>query len=307
MQNFLLWIHRRPLIGWIAVIFYAALVTFPHENVQYAVNEIAGRITHRRLYQASAGIALLMAAAFTFWLLLALRKHAGRRLILGYWILTIALIVGTWRLLTANNTELVHYPQYLPEGAALFALTLSPVESIAWVTIFGGLDESFQYAHLMRGRPVQFDFNDIYMDLLGGAAGVLLAMAAHSKIPPLLAGIRPRPWHQILKTPGIAAILSIAAIGILLISSGFVLVYERPSDSRHWLALSRDKPPAYWFVNPMFGPHKFHTLSPIEGPLLILVTLGIYAKLDRRFTPSRSSAVVFRPQSGDAAASRPPA
>ncbi len=259
------------------LIAYAVAATFPHETVQYYVNEIAIRIGHKRLYQASAAIGIAEAAALTFILGRSMRNQPVRRMLACYWALTIALIFGTWRLLTANNVELVHYPQYVPEGAILLAITLSPLESIAWVTIFGGLDECFQYWDLMSGKRVPYDFNDIYMDLLGGAAGVLIAMA-------FLRSERrdPAPWREVFRRRGIVAISAMAALAILLILSGAILLYEDPSNTHHWLALSRDKPPAYFFINPMFGPHKFHTLSPVEGPVLIFLTLAIYAVLDRR-------------------------
>ncbi len=93
-------------------------------------------------------------------------------------------MVGTWRLFMANNTELVHFPQYFPEGMALLALTLSPVESLAWITLFGGLDEAYQYIYLTNGRATSLGFNDIYMDEIGGAAGIIFAMVCLRYEPP---------------------------------------------------------------------------------------------------------------------------
>src|SRR5262249_16215042 len=150
VQKFLLWIHRHPRCAWLMLAAYAVVVTFPHENVQYYVNEIAIRISHKRLYQTSAAIALMEGGALTLILLRRVRGQAARRILVAYWVLTIALIFGTCRLLTANNVELVHYPQYVPEGAILLAITLSPLESMAWVAILGGLDECFQYWDLMN-------------------------------------------------------------------------------------------------------------------------------------------------------------
>jgi hypothetical protein len=279
LQRFLFWIHQHPRWAWVCLLIYAAAVTFPHEKVQYVMNEIAIRISHRRLYQASAAIGLIEVGVLTLILLWRLKGQSARRPITVFWILTIALIVGTWRLLTANNVELVHYPQYFPEGVALLALTLSPVESIAWITVFGGLDECFQYWDLMGGRPVPFDFNDIYMDLLGGAAGVLVAMVffrCYRRDP------QAGDWRGLLMRPGVLVLLGIAALGIVLGLTGFMLIYEDKTNLQYWFALSRDKPPMYWFINPLFGPHKFHTLSPAEGPVLILATIFLYSILERR-------------------------
>jgi hypothetical protein len=279
LRKFLAAIPGRPRLSWAALAVYAAAVTFPHENVQYEVNQIAIRISLTRLYQVSAAIVLALGALLTFVVFRSLAKQAARRRLAAFWFLTLALIWGAWRGLTANNVELVHYPQYVPEGMALLAVTLSPAESLAWVAVFGGLDECFQYWDLMGGRPVPYDFNDVYMDLLGGAAGVVLAMALLGCSP---RGAFPTPWKRILKRRGVVVVLSLTALGILLWSSGLMLLYKDAANPHYWFALSRVKLPAFWFVVPANGPAKYHTLSPIEGPILILATIALYATLDRR-------------------------
>lgn len=260
------------------LIAYAAAVTFPHENVQWLVNQIAIRITHPRLYQASAAIGWAEAAVLTFVLVRRLRAQPVRRMLAVFWIVTLALIAFTWRAFTANNVELVHYPQYFPEGMALLALTLSPAESLAWIVVFASFDEGFQYVVLAAGRPVPFDFNDVYMDLLGGAAGVLVAMAfLRCDFRASGPGAR-RFWRR----PGIVTILTITAVGMVLWGSGLMLLFEDKSSPYHWFALSRFRAPAFWFQVVLNGPNKYHTLSPVEGPILILATIGFYAVMDRR-------------------------
>ena len=162
---------------------------------------------------------------------------------------------------------------------ALLALTLSPAESIAWIALFGGLDEGFQYWVLMAGKPVPYDFNDIYMDVLGGAAGVLIAMVFFRCEAPGAAAAR--TWKQILSRPGIVMISALTMIGVALWSFGKIVLYSEANRS-HWIALSRVRMPAFWFQVPANGPNKYHTLSPIEGPILILATIALYAILDRR-------------------------
>ncbi len=275
LSEFLHAIHRRRRWGWIALLAYAAAVTFPHEQVQYIVNEIANRITHKRLYQVSAAILLVQGALLTWFVFKRLLKHTERRTLAAFWVLTIFLIWCAWRFFTANNVELVHYPQYVPEGMALLALTFSPAESLAWIALFGGLDEAFQYWDLMGAKPVPYDFNDIYMDLLGGAAGIVFAMVF------LRWERAPTSWKSILLRPGVVMILSLVAIGIVLWSGGWMVLYS-DANSNHWFALSRVKMPAFWFQVPANGPNKYHTLSPVEGPILILATIALYATLDRR-------------------------
>jgi len=116
------------------------------------------------------------------------------------------------------------------------------------------------------------------MDILGGAAGVLLGMAFLRCVP--RAGARDGP--PLWKRPGIAVLLSIVLVGILLWASGYMLLFEDKADTHHWFALSRFRAPAFWFQVVENGPARYHTLSPIEGPILILATIGLYAWIDRR-------------------------
>jgi hypothetical protein len=276
VERFLAAIHRHPRWGWAGLIAYAAAVTFPHEQVQLVVGKLASLITHKRLYQLSAAIALLQGILLTWVLLRRIAARPDRRTLLAFLVLTLALIGGSWRLLTANNTELVHYPQYVPEGMALVALTLSPAESMAWVAILGGLDEGNQYAFLTEGRPVPFDFNDIYMDLLGGAIGMLLGIAF---LPP---AVTQRSWRRVLSRPGLVAISGIVAMGVVLWALGLMRLYDYKSNPHYWFSLSHSDPSVPWLFHRIWGPNWFHELLPVEGTILILATIAVYAVLDRR-------------------------
>src|SRR5580704_6654639 len=97
LTRFLEALHSRPRWAWFGLLAYAAAVTFPHENVQWFVNEIAIRISLHRLYQVSAAIAVAQAILFTAILANRLRKQESRPILAIFWIVTLALIVFTWR------------------------------------------------------------------------------------------------------------------------------------------------------------------------------------------------------------------
>jgi hypothetical protein len=261
---------------------YAAAVSFPHSNVQWEVNELAIRITLTNLYLLSAAIALALGAVFSAVLLRGLMDQPHRRFVIALWVLTMALIYGAFRTLTANNVELVHYPQYFPEGMALAALTLSPLEALSWVAILGGLDEGYQYWVLSQGRPTLFDFNDIYMDLLGGAAGVVFALAFLRPVP--TASFRQfRQWAGAWKHPGVLALLSVVSAGALLWALGLLLLVEDRTNLHYWFAVGRFKAPTFWAQIVANGPNRYHTMTPVEGVALILITIALYAALSRKY------------------------
>ena len=273
MRRALSAIHRHRRWSWIAFLVYAAAATFPHENVQWAVNEFQiwlGGI--KILYRLSGGIALALAAVFSALLLRAPRQPQTRRSRL-LWFAVIGSIFGAWATLTANNVELVHYPQYFPEGIALMALTLSPAEALAWIVIFGGLDEGYQYWVLSHGRPTLLDFNDIYMDLLGGAAGIVFATA-------FLNGVRlaaRRPVFALWKRSGIFALLSLSMLGVALWAAGLMAIVEDKNNPRYWFALGRFRAPSFWAQIVANGPNRYHTLTPSEGMILIWAAIALFA------------------------------
>lgn len=267
------------------MVAYSALVTLPHQPVQDFVAWLVTELGRANVYRIAAALGLLIGAALTGQLAAVLKKteHGRFGLVAKLWLLTFVLILGTWAILTANNTELVHYPQYLPTGLLVMVLTGSPIETLAWVTLFAGIDEGFQYAYLHAGWGVPFDFNDIYMDLLGGALGMLLAaviLGPKVQSP----GQASREWLQnLFRRPGVLVQLSIVIISLILLATGHLALYDEHSDPRHWFVMSRKIPDSFWFFDETWGPRTIHTLSPIEGPILIALTIAAYAVLERRF------------------------
>jgi hypothetical protein len=110
LQRLLAAISRHKILGWIGLLIYVPSVIFPHDIVQYYANEIAIRYTHKRLYQGSAIAGISIGVVVTLMFLLAVRRQPERRAIRLMWLVTLTLIVGTWWIFMANNTELVHFP-----------------------------------------------------------------------------------------------------------------------------------------------------------------------------------------------------
>jgi hypothetical protein len=275
--------------AWAGLLVYACAVTFPHQPVQDIVGALASKITLKRLYQGSVALALIEAAVFMFLFVRGLSRQTERRWLAAFWILSFLLMIGTWRIFMANNTELVHFPQYFPEGMALLALTLSPVESLAWITLLGGLDETYQYIYLTHGRATSLDFNDIYMDVIGGAAGIIFAMALlrYESRTGLGAALRESwgtLWKRILLRPGVLVIFGILLAAAVLLWSGAMVLYEPlKTPDPHWFALSNLQTEAFWYYSPtVLGPHHFHELESIEGVLLILATIALFVPLERK-------------------------
>lgn len=91
-------------------------------------------------------------------------------------LLMITIVLGyALGMLAVNGIEAIHLPQYVVLVLMLMATGFS-VES-AWLlaTVLGAIDELWQWQLLRRARPEYFDWNDVVLNAIGAAAGVLIA------------------------------------------------------------------------------------------------------------------------------------
>ena len=87
-----------------------------------------------------------------------------------------AIVAGAQMLIVLNGVEDVHYPQY-----ALLTYVLArglPTLEGAWMggTILGAADEGYQFIALPRGTPGYFDWNDVVLNAIGSAFGIVIAV-----------------------------------------------------------------------------------------------------------------------------------
>ena len=125
---------RRTLFPWIGLLIYACIVTFPHQFVQDFVSKLTDRYTNERVWAVSVKAAELEGALLILFVAIALFRLRGwveRGWLATYLLLSVFLLFFSWRMFMINNMELVHFPQYFPEGIALIAMTGSAAESLA--------------------------------------------------------------------------------------------------------------------------------------------------------------------------------
>lgn len=117
------------------------------------------------------------------WLVRGAQRDGTRRRVAwvsAYWLLWATGVAAVDRWLTFSVPEYVHYPQYALL-AALLARTLDP-ERRRWpvgrllllTTLLGALDELVQYLWITVSYSQYFDFNDVLVNLLAAALGLML-------------------------------------------------------------------------------------------------------------------------------------
>ncbi len=136
-----------------------------------------GRGAWADLVPAAAAVA---AVAVAVVVARQLRRAARPWWLAAGWLLVLAAAAAIDRWLTYSWNEAFHYPQY----ALLAILIARALDSeqrrlvagrvLFWTTLAGGLDELLQYLWITASYSHYFDFNDVLVNLVAAAAGVLL-------------------------------------------------------------------------------------------------------------------------------------
>jgi len=193
--------------------------------------------------------------------------------------LACGLTLASFGLLTVNNAELVHYPQYFILAVALFPFFRSVGETLAWCTVVALIDEGYQYFVIHPTWGVPWDFNDVTLDICGGWMGAIWIASNYRAV----ANETGKWW----KRAGVMVVSGGVFAVLILVGLGKVQLYENKNYVGWWFALSRFRPQKFWFFDETWGPRTIHLLSPLEGPLLMVVLVMAACMIDRKYVFSK--------------------
>jgi len=142
--------------------------------------EPVGYYSVQHIADIASWILLGVSAAFLIRIAIVHRWGALRHL--SILLLLVALMYPTDYYLIVNNIERIHYPQYAML-ALLLGLSLRNEMLIFFVTTFAGFVDEFLQFVMDPMKSNYFDFNDIVLNILGAAAGVVLLMGLRRPLP----------------------------------------------------------------------------------------------------------------------------
>jgi len=134
-------------------------------------------------------VVVLSGIALVVWVARQVRRSPRPKLTAAYWLLWLASVAAIDLLLTYSINEYAHYPQY-GMLAWLLARALDARRTrwcvgrvLFWATLLGTGDELLQYLWITTTYSDYLDFNDILVNLVAAAAGLLLYYGA-AELPP---------------------------------------------------------------------------------------------------------------------------
>jgi hypothetical protein len=186
--------------------------------------------TVTRVVFLAAGLA---SAAWLWWP--SPHRAAVRRAVV--WIAVV--IAAAQSLIVVNGIEAIHYPQYALMAWLLVRVGLGLEQSWLTATTLGALDEIWQWQTLPRAVPGYLDWNDILLNAVGAALGLLIVVRMR----------RASSAEALLSNMQVAGALAVAGLAARL--SGPLV---------NW---------PFYRVTP--GGRLFHVLSPCEAVLCLAV------------------------------------
>lgn len=247
----------------------------PHEEVgrflSKALDEPLGRIRYNQLILLFGCLGSII---YLFLIGIGLKKNKERKRVVGcYLLITFFLIAITINILMVVNIEMIHFVQYALLIILLFPIFLNFGISLFLTVLLGALDEAHQYWILTPLSTDYYDFNDVNINLLGAALGILLLYAnGYSNEPKI------RRWYQSIITVYTAFIILIASFFYL---TGILNIYPTEGIIQAPLLLVREIQTDFWTMD---GPNvKFHVLRPFWGVLISVLLFHFYYRIEGFF------------------------
>jgi len=174
---------------------------------------------------------------------------------------------GAQRVLLVASVENIHYPQYALLAWLIGRGGATCETAFLAATALGFADETYQYLALPRGTPPYLDWNDIVLNAMGAAFGVIA----------LLAGTRGERQRLLVASRAMAAATALALLAAIIVSPPALI-------------------PFYSFTP---GGRAFHRLSGFEAVLAVAllwvgVRLAVLRSVTRRFAAPIVSAESLR-------------
>jgi hypothetical protein len=293
MNRLILWLSKRRRVAALIAAIYFVPSVLCHDWIEKFAVTLEKKLSLAVFNAIMTAGGLAASLILSTLILTAIKSSSHRYLTTTYWCLTMGLAILSYNTLIVKNIEIVHYPQYALLALPVFALTLRAGETVLWVTLLGAVDEAYQYLVLHRARPTIYDFNDIILNLIGGAVGVVFLVTCFDRN----SASNSRSSYSVgklIESAGFRIIGGLLFSGLLLYLAGLLRPYPEQKTSGALIFLGRGAPPAGFWRAPGPPYKTFHILHPAEGAVLIIAILAVYVYMDYRIEFIGSRAPIKR-------------
>jgi len=277
--NFL---SKHQFLNVIVCLAFFLLVTLPHEFVGVSVAAVFKGVSRKTYDLTILCLGLLILLLFISVFYRQIRKLQNPFIPISFFSLCIILMIVSLHSLIIVNIEIIHFIQYALMAVLIFPLLKNFLSTLIFVTLLGSIDEAYQYYFLSPDRTNYYDFNDVILNLLGAAIG-LIFLRSHRGIASILRvdryKIHTKAWLSYTFFIGISTMLiwQKKTVQTIIDRLGLDLDWET-----YGAILIRKPTTSFWTEIP--PKILYHVVQPIEGVIIVsilLITFGfIYYKAE---------------------------
>lgn len=271
IHRYLDYFTKRPILSVVLLLSYFIAVVLPHEAFGWWIarnlDQPLGRTNYNLLIMAMGVVAF---SAYLYLLWKGSQQLTHKQPLWIYLLITFLLILACINVIMVVNVEIIHFVQYTILAILLFPLLQNYQATLFFATIFGALDEAYQYLILTPDKYNYYDFNDVLIDMIGAIIGLLLLRSYG-----ILDAKDERPYY---KKPVFIGLISLISLVVFSYWQGWMTMYVDPENPSLFPLIKKGSA-SFWSVIP--PSIKYHVVPPIEWIILTLGVWGIYRNMGK--------------------------
>ena len=276
MRAIIQYLYSNKVLNLLIICVYYLAVVLPHEWIGKLIERTLDRPLGREQYNLIiASISVIVLGCIIYWIYKQVAKlsRVEIKLLVSLFILCIFLILLALKTIVVINIELIHVLQYGILAFMIFPFVRNFREALFWAVCMGALDELYQYLVLAPDKNDYFDFNDVILNLLGAALGLILIR---------ISGVQGSRDYTFLRSPATRVMI----FSCILIVLGFTFSWisigpPDPDTTDAGFYFIKNYEEGFWHVLKKADP--FHIVRPVEGLVIISVLFNTFKTIGMKF------------------------
>lgn len=273
LHQILDYLRKRRLLNLVLVFTYGISLILLHDPVVQlsikAMNSLSLSIYNNVVRWASLAFGLIVVA---YMVLALFRNSENREWKLFFLMLSLALAVMHFLVMLEMNIEVIHVIEFTILAVLIFPFIGRYGAAIVFCLPFILVNEWYQYQVLYPGYIKYFEFNDVFMDLVGcGLAMIALWVSGIKPIKSI-----PTFW----KRPEFLSLMGLIGFYAIAITTCLLALYTATQCENTWLVLSLLEEPSQFWQTHEFTGATYHVMNPKEGMIAISLLCILYMVMD---------------------------
>lgn len=272
LPPFIEYLRQRRVLNLVLVFVYGISLILFHDTVVQVSVKVMNNLSLPVYNQVVKWAVITLGISAALSLIYLLRKNKENRNIkLFFLIVTLGLAIFHFMVMLEMNIEMIHALEFMILAVLLFPLTGRFGAAIIWGLPFIFVNEWYQYQVLYPGYINYFEFNDIFLDLLGCG----LAMIAL-----WLTGAKSQGITSFFKRPELFFLMGVNVLFAIALLTCYFSMHTTTQCDNTWLVLSLlENPNQFWQTHAFTGA-VYHVMNPIEGLLAMNLLCLFYMRMD---------------------------